>query len=871
MDNIYKAVQLTIDSQNLALSKTPTHVYIANQYVDTNDTPLITAPFIIQKALENGTGVVDIVSSTIGSIYEVRLLCDAEVLISGYFYMPPMNVNFSELELYTSYPPRTPPVVNEFWQKTENFILEKTNTLLNFVQVFNSLSSMRLSLGYLEELLTTKKSNLVGAINEVYKKYEGVGSLYEKNVAAAGAGAEGWTALLVADASGMTQQQVNDKTAIFYNTVADMVADTKLKAGKAVITHGYWSANDGGGARYLIKDTATDYSIPVANNLHAVFADSFDIRKFGIRNSATLNQTKEIERMCRYADISGTYEIDFQNFNLQVPKTRTLTNQWGTDGWGGKTYGGIMAMAFEKVHKLKNLFITHDKTVRLENAMCMILFAPLVDAPYEQYFKLENVTFDAWVDDYQKFTDNYLGNADGFRIGFVATTKKGAVGISDYQVTPTNYSFEFNNVYFKSPAYSYNIWTTLHTQTTKFNNLNGEYLGLYLCHCAQSLIGSNMSTIWRDDLKEQGRALVSNALHEEFEFGGATVTKKMIDVSNISSIRKTTGKAWSAFVYHGLVQLTIDSVSFNNMEGYVGFGAYKDDGKNINNYINVNTVKYTNCTRDNSLQLMNCSVNGELYIDNWKFLEDPPRGSYGSAIYLMMNLYTKKIVIRNSEIYRSPTTPYLNTDRVIDEMVLENTKIAGGAWIDDQRLTIKKITARNVTLLDNCLTFLRGKFETIDLDNITYAVNGDPIRNIIKNEGSNTAVANIVNMSVPRQYNRDFPPFAGNLSVNLKNSNFITNISYDNAKVSLNIENTKLRVQFNYDPPAIATATTHMFGTWLTGGKVGDTVVVSFNQKLQGTRVWGEVTDKDWVAIYIRNDTGATVDLPSGTFTIKVV
>ena len=92
MDNIYKAVQLTVDSQNLALSKTPTHVYIANQYVDTNDTPLITAPFIIQKALENGTGVVDIVSSTIGSIYEVRLLCDAEVLISGYFYMPPMNV-----------------------------------------------------------------------------------------------------------------------------------------------------------------------------------------------------------------------------------------------------------------------------------------------------------------------------------------------------------------------------------------------------------------------------------------------------------------------------------------------------------------------------------------------------------------------------------------------------------------------------------------------------------------------------------------------------------------------------------------------------------------------------------------------------------
>lgn len=202
MDNIYKAVQLTIDSQNLALSKTPTHVYIANQYVDTNDTPLITAPFIIQKALENGAGVVDIVSSTIGSIYEVRLLCDAEVLISGYFYMPPMNVNFSELELYTSYPPRTPPVVNEFWQKTENFILEKTNTLLNFVQVFNAVSSMRLSLGYLEELATTKKSNLVSAINEVLNKTENQFDIVEKAISGINellgdVKENGWTDLLI--------------------------------------------------------------------------------------------------------------------------------------------------------------------------------------------------------------------------------------------------------------------------------------------------------------------------------------------------------------------------------------------------------------------------------------------------------------------------------------------------------------------------------------------------------------------------------------------------------------------------------------------------------------------------------------------------
>ena len=214
MDNIYKAVQLTVDSQNLALSKTPTHVYIANQYVDTNDTPLITAPFIIQKALENGAGVVDIVSSTIGSIYEVRLLCDAEVLISGYFYMPPMNVNFSELELYTSYPPRTPPVVNEFWQKTENFILEKTNTLLNFVQVFNSLSSMRLSLGYLEELATEKKSNLVSAINEVLNKTKNQFDVVKEDISGINellddVKENGWTPQLIALPHNRNQHQKN--------------------------------------------------------------------------------------------------------------------------------------------------------------------------------------------------------------------------------------------------------------------------------------------------------------------------------------------------------------------------------------------------------------------------------------------------------------------------------------------------------------------------------------------------------------------------------------------------------------------------------------------------------------------------------------
>lgn len=260
MDNIYKAVQLTIDSQNLALSKTPTHVYIANQYVDTNDTPLITAPFIIQKALENGTGVVDIVSSTIGSIYEVRLLCDAEVLISGYFYMPPMNAKFSELELYTSYPPRTPPVVNEFWQKTENFILEKTNTLLNFVQVFNSLSSMRLSLGYLEELATTKKSNLVSAINEVLNKTKNQFDVVKEDISGINellgdVKENGWTDVLIETSENVNQRQINDGL----DSVTQLASIKNPRNGQRVYVKSYHAGlNKGGGEFIYVASKASE-------------------------------------------------------------------------------------------------------------------------------------------------------------------------------------------------------------------------------------------------------------------------------------------------------------------------------------------------------------------------------------------------------------------------------------------------------------------------------------------------------------------------------------------------------------------------------------------------------------------------------------
>ena len=66
----------------------------------------------------------------------------------------------------------------------------------------------------------------------------------------------------------------------FHNTVDAMVADESITNGKAVATKGYHNIFDDGGATYLISSTATNFSIPLSNGLHAVFSDVFDIRKF---------------------------------------------------------------------------------------------------------------------------------------------------------------------------------------------------------------------------------------------------------------------------------------------------------------------------------------------------------------------------------------------------------------------------------------------------------------------------------------------------------------------------------------------------------------------------------------------------------------
>ncbi|MEZ0610428.1 DUF2793 domain-containing protein [Fibrella sp. WM1] len=74
----------------------------------------------------------------------------------------------------------------------------------------------------------------------------------------------------------------------------------------------------------------------------------------------------------------------------------------------------------------------------------------------------------------------------------------------------------------------------------------------------------------------------------------------------------------------------------------------------------------------------------------------------------------------------------------------------------------------------------------------------------------------------------------------------------------------------SYTPGTLATASVVNTTVTVAGATVGQFVEVTFNNPLQGCRLWGEVTAANTVTVYVRNDTGASVTLNVGTLTIRV-
>lgn len=80
-----------------------------------------------------------------------------------------------------------------------------------------------------------------------------------------------------------------------------------------------------------------------------------------------------------------------------------------------------------------------------------------------------------------------------------------------------------------------------------------------------------------------------------------------------------------------------------------------------------------------------------------------------------------------------------------------------------------------------------------------------------------------------------------------------------------------LRGSKTYDWPDLATASQQSTTVTVSGAALGDSVETpSMTTALNGTRLWGEVTATDTVTVYQRNDTGANVNVASGTLRVWV-
>lgn len=128
-----------------------------------------------------------------------------------------------------------------------------------------------------------------------------------------------------------------NKKPYYYNNVADMKADTKLKAGDMAVTLGYYELNDGGGAEYRIVKTSDKYIEDLDNSLKAelIAQDKINVKQLGAYGDGIHNDSAIIQMAINnfnYISFSkGTYGINntirLQNLNNKI-----------IDGAGSKFY-----------------------------------------------------------------------------------------------------------------------------------------------------------------------------------------------------------------------------------------------------------------------------------------------------------------------------------------------------------------------------------------------------------------------------------------------------------------------------------------------------------------------------------------------------
>ena len=128
----------------------------------------------------------------------------------------------------------------------------------------------------------------------------------------------------MAEVSTLNGYKIKDKKAIrYYDTVADMIADTTLKSGMHCKTKGYYLINDGGASEYHITsvESETEYQEALNNNLYAnlIVKDYIIPEMFGAKGDGVTDDTLSIQNAI---DKANYYKAPIHFFN----KTYLISN-----------------------------------------------------------------------------------------------------------------------------------------------------------------------------------------------------------------------------------------------------------------------------------------------------------------------------------------------------------------------------------------------------------------------------------------------------------------------------------------------------------------------------------------------------------------
>lgn len=638
----------------------------------------------------------------------------------------------------------------------------------------------------------------------------------------------------VIDASGKAQQVINNNTAYFYPTVSAMVADESLTNGKAVATKGYHNMFDGGGAIYLISSVATDYSIPLNNGLHAVFNDTFDIRKFGILDNPNVDQDINLLRMTNYAD-TREYEIDFHNYAIRVPATALFT----TDR--GDTVRGI---GFNKVHHLKNLNLKVNNTITQAAGLCCVGFYPKSEADCSGIFRVTNFKCDAQL-------TNYTGNNgafDGFSLGFIAYPHPdwGYLMWNVANVPTMPIEFHFENVHFSTPAMSYNM-SIANWKSYKIvlKNISGDYLGLYAHAFAHITDVSKVNAVYRKDLHTTMipiRDLVTSAIHLEPEVGTmGTAYVQSIKLEDMHVV-DSDGNRGLAYWHWSHGSLMIDKFTAKDIYGYVSLTKdYAMGGK-------IGTLVADNVSCVDVVHNVDTMRLSRVQIKPYQRIQLRP--SILNTIHTLTAAHVKNLVIEDTYIEGKLCAAYDEGTRV-DNLIMRNCTFDSTDYFVTLATTMNVVIERVDTKTSK--QFLYARMPKLTIDGLqSYAIE---VINFIKDDHADASYA----WDVSNLHSKATSGFVlnGNATIDIRHSVFNSKLNVavlPTAKVSM-INTTVKPETVNAGAVTVASKGSYSTSFAMPFVKLGDVLSYSSQVDLQGCTL----------NVYVKSDGNCTLTVYNGT------